>query len=406
MDSLPPMTVRPASDEPDPGPAPDHDSESTFLRFLDELKIGPRLRRSDRPCGASLRTRAAVRRLEPAALADSSPRRWPPSGRATSTPIRRRRSPRRGAARTWSRSPAPPAARPSPSCCRSSRPWRRTRKRCAILLYPTKALAQDQLKGITRLAETHPRLRDAHPRRHLRRRHLAKRAAQDPRRGQPHPHQPRHAPPRHPALSRQVAPGVQAAAPCGGGRGAHLPGHLRVQRGQRVPAPAPACPPTTARTRGFSAPRPPSATRWSWWKRSPGFPSPWSTTTARRAGPRPSCCGTRPIWTRRTWSGAAATSRPRSSSCGWSSAGCTPSSSPRPDSNRWSTVISTEACVFCEPIGEIPEESVYRKTGPGCCGLFITECFSFSGNVQGDFEREGDLSTLNRKERGLLRDSR
>ncbi len=31
---------------------------------------------------------------------------------------------------------------------------------CAILLYPTKALAQDQLKGITRLAETHPRLRD------------------------------------------------------------------------------------------------------------------------------------------------------------------------------------------------------------------------------------------------------
>ena len=83
----------------------------------------------------------------------------------------RARSTRRAAARTWWWSPARPAARPSATTCPSSRRCSPIPQATALYLFPTKALAQDQLKTAQRLADSAARAGPALPPRHLRRRH-------------------------------------------------------------------------------------------------------------------------------------------------------------------------------------------------------------------------------------------
>ena len=94
-----------------------------------------------------------------------------------------------------------------------------------LYLFPTKALAQDQLAELTELAEVAPRSADVH----LRRRHAAGRAAGGAGARQPRADQSRHAALGNPAAPHQVGEPLPEPALRGDRRAA------RVSRGVRQP---------------------------------------------------------------------------------------------------------------------------------------------------------------------------
>jgi DEAD/DEAH box helicase domain-containing protein len=103
----------------------------------------------------------------------------------------------------------------------------------ALYLFPTKALANDQMHevhGLIRRAE------GGHQDLHLRRRHPGRRPAGHPQAGPRGGHQSGHAPhgilPHHTSGRSSRQPQVR-----GGGRAAHLPWRVRQPPHQRVPAP-------------------------------------------------------------------------------------------------------------------------------------------------------------------------
>ena len=105
----------------------------------------------------------------------------------------------------------------------------------ALYLYPTKALAQDQARGLARMGLEVPAPGD------LRRRHAEGGARRDPPPLEPHPHEPGHAPRGRAAQPPDL--GRRAGQPRlgRGGRGARVPRRVRLPRGQRAPPPAAAC---------------------------------------------------------------------------------------------------------------------------------------------------------------------
>ena len=112
----------------------------------------------------------------------------------------------------------------------------RRRRRRALYLYPTKALAQDQARKLARAAAAGAARGD------LRRRHPARGAAGDPPSQQPRPHQPGHAP-RRPAAPPQELGRLPRQPRLGRRRrGPHLPRRLRLPRRQRAAAAAPGRP--------------------------------------------------------------------------------------------------------------------------------------------------------------------
>ena len=128
----------------------------------------------------------------------------------------------------------------------------------ALLLFPTKALAQDQLRSLRSWLV--PGLGP-----HLRRRHLARGAGRALRRdGQRGAHQPRDAPRRDAPVPRPLGHVPDAAALRRGRRAARAAGRVRQPRG---PSAAPAAPPlraATAPSRRSASPPPRSATRPRW----------------------------------------------------------------------------------------------------------------------------------------------
>ena len=106
-------------------------------------------------------------------------------------------------------------------------------KHRALYLYPTKALAQDQLRG-ARGAR-----RAARAGSDLRRRHAGRAALADPQVGQRRPHQPGHAPHRRAPPPRPLGRRAREPALHRRRRGARLPRRFRLARRQRPPPPAP-----------------------------------------------------------------------------------------------------------------------------------------------------------------------
>ena len=102
----------------------------------------------------------------------------------------------------------------------------------ALYLYPTKALAQDQARSLAALARASRTCRD------LRRRHRAGTPPADPQVGERHPDEPRHAQRRCPAAPRPLGRPAGVAPVRRRGRGARVPGRVRLPRGERAPAPA------------------------------------------------------------------------------------------------------------------------------------------------------------------------
>ncbi len=105
----------------------------------------------------------------------------------------------------------------------------------ALYLFPTKALAQDQLAELHAVIEAH---RGRHRHLHLRRRHAAGRAQGHPGAGARRGHEPRHAAQGHPAPPHQVGEALREPALRGGGRAAQPARGLRLARGQHPPAAA------------------------------------------------------------------------------------------------------------------------------------------------------------------------
>ena len=108
----------------------------------------------------------------------------------------------------------------------------------ALYLFPTKALAQDQMAELHELAAL---ISDGggerHRRAHLRRRHAGRRAPDDPRAGAHRAHQSRHAARRHPAAPPALGEAVREPALRGDRRAARLSRRLRQPPVQRA-APA------------------------------------------------------------------------------------------------------------------------------------------------------------------------
>ncbi len=196
----------------------------------------------------------------------------------------------------------------------------------ALLLFPTKALAQDQLRSMGGLGgvggvpglvpatydgDTDPSAR-----------------ALGPALGDGGAHQPRHAPRRRPPPPRAVGPVPRPVAVRGGRRAAHPPGDLRHPRGPR-PAPAAAgVRPLSVgpdvrvlvghhRPAGRTGGGPVRAARWRRW-----------STTGRPEASGCSCCGTRRWSTRWPAPGRRATASRPACWRGWWPAGRGPSPSP------------------------------------------------------------------------------
>ncbi len=101
-----------------------------------------------------------------------------------------------------------------------------------LYLFPTKALAQDQLAELMELAEVAARHADVH----LRRRHAAGRAPLGARAGQPRADQSRHAALRDPAAPHQVGEPLPEPPLRRDRRAARLPRRLRQPSRQRAAA--------------------------------------------------------------------------------------------------------------------------------------------------------------------------
>ena len=167
---------------------------------------------------------------------DGSSTRCAGAGSRRSTPTRRRPSrphPRRAQRRASSR--RPPRARRSATTCRSSTPSRRDPAARALYLFPTKALAADQLVELRALAER-GRHRPEDP--HLRRGYAGQRPQRGARGGPGRDHQPGHAPLGDPSAPHQVVQALREPAVRRHRRAAHLPRALRQPRRQRHPPPA------------------------------------------------------------------------------------------------------------------------------------------------------------------------
>ena len=118
----------------------------------------------------------------------------------------------------------------------------------ALYLYPTKALAQDQLRTLTELAVPGVKAGD------LRRRHRGRAPLADPQVGEPDPHEPRHAPRRRAPAPRPL--GRRAAEPAlrRRRRGARLPRRVRLARRRTSSAGCAALPRCTAPSRSSCSP--------------------------------------------------------------------------------------------------------------------------------------------------------
>ena len=128
-----------------------------------------------------------------------------------------------GATSSWR--PAPRAARRSCTTSRSPRrPSTGAAKATALYLFPTKALARDQLRAGPRAQAA------AGEGGRLRRRHAARRAAADPHEREPRHDEPGHAPPVAPARPRAMGRLLLPALARRRRRGARLPRGVRLAR--------------------------------------------------------------------------------------------------------------------------------------------------------------------------------
>ena len=151
----------------------------------------------------------------------------------------------------------------------------------AMYLFPTKALAEDQLHELQAADRRHRR---RHPRLHLRRRYAAGCAQGDPRARQRRPDQSRHAAQRHPAAPHQVGQGVREPAVLRHRRTALLSRRL-WQPPRQPPSPLEAdlrVLRIEAAVHLLFGDHRESARNWP--KRSPNRHSSWWTTTAHPAG--------------------------------------------------------------------------------------------------------------------------
>ena len=140
----------------------------------------------------------------------------------------------------------------------------------ALYLFPTKALAQDQMQELHALVSD---LGARHRHVHLRRRYAWRRSPQGARGGARRRHEPGHAPHRHPAPPHQVGEALREPALRRHRRAAPVSRRLRQPRRERHPAPAPRLPLLRLRPASSSAARPPSPTRPSWRRTSSASPS-------------------------------------------------------------------------------------------------------------------------------------
>ena len=99
---------------------------------------------------------------------------------------------------------------------------------------------------------------------HLRRRHAARRPARDPAQVEPRPHEPGHAQHEHAPAPQALERVPRRAAVGGGRRGPHLPGGVRLARGECACAACSGWPGSTAPSPASCARRRRSPTRSSW----------------------------------------------------------------------------------------------------------------------------------------------
>ena len=169
---------------------------------------------------------AFARRSAPGASRSSTRTRPRPSAHACARPERRRHHADRVGQDALLQRPGP-----------ATRSWPNPSTR-ALYLFPTKALAQDQLAELDRLVAGAQRGGRPRPRRlHLRRRHAAGRAQGDPRARAGDPDQPRHAALGHPAAPPAVGAALREPALHRHRRAARLPRRVRQPPGERA-APA------------------------------------------------------------------------------------------------------------------------------------------------------------------------
>ena len=290
-------------------------------------------RRIDRPDTPDLHV-TAVRRL-PALAAQLAP--FPDAldarlnaalavarHRRSSTRIRPKRSSTRSPAATSSSSRRPRRARRSATTRRCCNAILQDPSSRALYLFPTKALAQDQLAELQAMCETLDAAAtgDADRRLHLRRRHAAGRAPHDPRARAPRAQQSRHGALRHPAAPSALGEAVREPAlrrsstsctriaACSAAICATCCGGCGASAG------------TTDRIRCSSARRRRSPTRASWPSGSPSSRSSSSTRAARRAARSSSSSSTRRSSTSSSASGARISARRGGSRPSSSSATC------------------------------------------------------------------------------------